>query len=110
MKTLFLLGFIVVLNFTKTSFSGNNQFNKKETAKCVGANPCRACSNCSSCGWCKAGGTCGVCLKKSNDTLKTSRPSTTKPVYSGQCKAITKKGTRCSRSARSNGYCWQHGG
>jgi hypothetical protein len=29
---------------------------------------------------------------------------------SGQCKAITKKGTRCSRNARSQGYCWQHGG
>ena len=30
--------------------------------------------------------------------------------YSGQCNATTKKGTRCSRAARSNGYCWQHGG
>lgn len=30
--------------------------------------------------------------------------------YSGQCQAITKKGYRCSRRARSNGYCWQHGG
>ena len=28
----------------------------------------------------------------------------------GQCRATTKKGTRCSRSARSGGYCWQHGG
>jgi hypothetical protein len=28
----------------------------------------------------------------------------------GQCAATTKKGTRCSRSASSNGYCWQHGG
>ncbi len=27
-----------------------------------------------------------------------------------QCLATTKKGTRCSRSARSNGLCWQHGG
>ncbi len=30
--------------------------------------------------------------------------------YSGQCNATTKKGTRCSRTAKSNGYCWQHGG
>ena len=30
--------------------------------------------------------------------------------YSGQCKATTKKGTKCSRTAKSNGYCWQHGG
>jgi TolA-binding protein len=29
---------------------------------------------------------------------------------SGQCSATTQKGTRCSRSSRSNGYCWQHGG
>jgi len=28
----------------------------------------------------------------------------------GQCAATTKKGTRCSRRASSNGYCWQHGG
>lgn len=27
-----------------------------------------------------------------------------------QCSAITRKGTRCSRNARSNGRCWQHGG
>lgn len=28
----------------------------------------------------------------------------------GQCSATTKKGSRCSRKASSNGYCWQHGG
>lgn len=33
-----------------------------------------------------------------------------KTSNSGQCQAITKKGSRCSRSARSGGYCWQHGG
>lgn len=27
-----------------------------------------------------------------------------------QCSATTKKGIRCSRQARSNGKCWQHGG
>jgi len=27
----------------------------------------------------------------------------------GRCRAITKKGTRCKRSATSSGYCWQHG-
>jgi len=31
-------------------------------------------------------------------------------VSSGQCRATTQKGSRCSRTARSNGYCWQHGG
>lgn len=41
-----------------------------------------------------------------------SEKSETKPKYqsSSQCSATTKKGSRCSRSARSNGYCWQHGG
>jgi hypothetical protein len=28
----------------------------------------------------------------------------------GQCSATTKKGSRCSRGARSGGHCWQHGG
>jgi hypothetical protein len=28
----------------------------------------------------------------------------------GQCTATTKKGSRCKRSARSGGRCWQHGG
>lgn len=27
-----------------------------------------------------------------------------------QCAALTKKGTRCTRPARSDGKCWQHGG
>ena len=31
-----------------------------------------------------------------------------KPTLDGRCRAITKKGTRCKRSATSNGYCWQH--
>lgn len=35
----------------------------------------------------------------------------TPPASSGgQCRATTKKKTRCSRTAKSNGYCWQHGG
>ncbi len=29
---------------------------------------------------------------------------------SWRCQATTKKGTQCKRSARSNSYCWQHGG
>ena len=33
-----------------------------------------------------------------------------KPAATPRCNAITKKGTQCSRSARSGGYCWQHGG
>jgi outer membrane murein-binding lipoprotein Lpp len=32
------------------------------------------------------------------------------PLQSGRCQAITKKGTQCRRKAKSNSYCWQHGG
>lgn len=39
----------------------------------------------------------------------TSHSGTTE-TYSGRCRATTKKGYQCSRNARSNGYCWQHGG
>jgi Family of unknown function (DUF5763) len=28
----------------------------------------------------------------------------------GRCRATTQKGTQCSRNAKSNGYCYQHGG
>lgn len=50
---------------------------------------------------------------KSSTTEETAtEKSESKPKYqsSSQCSATTKKGTRCSRTARSNGYCWQHGG
>lgn len=33
-------------------------------AKCVGADPCLACSNCRRCGYCKGGKTCGACKPK----------------------------------------------
>src|SRR5690348_1674307 len=39
-----------------------------------------------------------------------SGDKTNKPVANGRCNAITKKGTQCSRNAKSGGYCWQHGG
>ena len=41
-----------------------------------------------------------------DSALKSSEVSAGK----SQCIAITKKGTRCSRVAKSNGKCWQHGG
>ena len=28
----------------------------------------------------------------------------------GRCRATTQKGTQCSRNAKANGYCYQHGG
>ena len=83
--------------------------------KCYGYSPCAACTSCNYCAYCNSGGSCGVCrsakqtlVKK--DTAKTKPIYTPKQSYSSQCRAITKKGTRCSRNARSNGYCWQHGG
>ncbi len=41
------------------------------------------------------------------------RPQTTPTSTVGQygrCRATTQKGTQCSRNAKSNGYCYQHGG
>jgi hypothetical protein len=88
---------------------------------CYGNNPCKACKSCGYCKYCTSGGTCGVCapLKKKIESQKSHNPTTESqkpktptqdPSIPSQCKAITKKGTRCSRTARSNGYCWQHGG
>ena len=48
--------------------------------------------------------------QSSSTTYKSSSVGTTKPTVSyGRCKATTKKGTQCSRSGGSSGYCWQHG-
>ncbi len=46
---------------------------------------------------------------ENTSSAKTKKTDYT-PSYSSQCAAITKKGYRCSRTARSGGYCWQHGG
>ncbi len=46
----------------------------------------------------------------SNSTNNISEKKAPVNESSGQCNATTKKGSRCSRSAKSNGYCWQHGG
>ncbi|WP_410478276.1 DUF5763 domain-containing protein [Pedobacter frigiditerrae] len=81
-------------------------------ATCYGNSPCKACSNCSGCKYCNNGGSCGICAKpKTTTTNNLSSNTTTKKVnvYVGQCKALTKKGARCKRSASSNSYCWQHG-
>jgi micrococcal nuclease len=43
-------------------------------------------------------------------TVQAERPPTpTQPATAGQCQAITKKGTQCSRKAQAGStYCWQH--
>lgn len=43
-------------------------------------------------------------------TIKKKARSSQKPLDSSRCLQITKKGTQCKRKAKSNGYCWQHGG
>ena len=41
--------------------------------------------------------------------LTTRTPPSSKAVVSGQCQATTKKGTQCSRNAKSGSrFCWQH--
>ena len=44
---------------------------------------------------------CGYCYDGKNE------PSGSIPTEA-QCKGITKKGTRCSRTGKYNGYCYQH--
>jgi hypothetical protein len=105
MKRLLILSFLFVV---LSSFSIDDKgCCDKKGGKCTGSAYCTACKNCSGCKHCNAGGTCGVCAKpvKSKTTTKQ-----TTPVSSGQCKATTKKGSRCSRTSRTGGYCWQHGG
>ena len=100
-------------------FSGD-LYEKNESAKifltCYGNSPCKACKSCGYCKYCTSGGTCGICapLKKEINSQKSRHPTaesqkTKTPDQStgatGQCKAKTKKGVRCSRTARSNGFC-----
>ncbi len=46
-----------------------------------------------------------------NSTAPRPQPTPTSTVGQyGRCRATTQKGTQCSRNAKSNGYCYQHGG
>ena len=80
-------------------------------ARCYGNTPCLACTTCSGCKHCNAGGTCGICAKpkKATGTEPARKPAPDTPASTGQCKGITKKGTRCSRAGKYGGYCFQHG-
>jgi DNA recombination protein RmuC len=73
--------------------------------RCYGLTPCKACTTCNYCKWCNAGGTCGICVNKTDTVARTVI------TFAGKerCQAITKKGTQCSRSVKSGDYCWQHG-
>jgi hypothetical protein len=101
------LSFYLLLGFypDANENANGNAASAVTAATCNGYTPCNACSNCSKCKYCSNGGTCGKCEKKES-TYKSKAPA---PV-STQCKAITKKGTQCTRKAGDNGYCWQHAG
>jgi predicted RNase H-like nuclease (RuvC/YqgF family) len=45
-----------------------------------------------------------------NTNIQSINTTENKVKSSDQCSATTQKGTRCSRTSRSNGLCWQHGG
>ena len=88
----------------------------KGNGRCSGDEYCTACTSCRYCKHCNSGGTCGVCASKSqNNVVKSKSSGTNNRVNeensdgTGQCQGITKKGTRCSRRAGSNGFCFQHG-
>ena len=116
MKFIFL---ILVTSFLLSFSYDDKNCCKSKVGRCTGSPYCTACSNCSSCKYCSSGGTCGVCVRP-NNSRNTSYKKATRAsqgfrsnqgaVLSSQCRAITKKGTRCSRASRSNDYCWQHGG
>ena len=112
MKNILLLLVITypLLSFN-INYSDNDYLKNKSINRCTGSSPCNACSNCSQCKWCWGGSTCGVCEKKPtyNKPLSGSQKKES-TGYTGQCQAVTKKGMQCSRKAKSNGYCWQHGG
>ena len=48
--------------------------------------------------------------KKSNVYSESRNNSSRTNSSPWRCQATTRKGTQCKRSARSGGYCWQHGG
>lgn len=110
---LFSLIFLIPNSYnTKRSSNKTN----RSVLTCYGNTPCVACKSCNYCKWCTSGGTCGICnavkaIQQKGSPLKNKR--TTLPLRataSEQCTAVTKAGTRCKRSARTNGLCWQHGG
>ena len=94
--------------FVSTVLIGNNNYlnANHHSSTCTGSSNCRACTSCNYCKYCNSGGTCSVCAPPPSTKKKSITPS--QPSKDYQCKAITKKGTRCSRSATNNGYCWQH--
>ncbi|MDR6339085.1 hypothetical protein HNQ91_002136 [Filimonas zeae] len=104
MKTLIT----VLLSFSL--FCTPESRNKHHAGRCTGAASCTACKNCSGCKYCNAGGTCGVCAPARSKPRETmGKPAGKEDTDFTQCKAITKKRTRCSRKATATGYCWQHG-
>jgi Family of unknown function (DUF5763) len=107
----FLISVFLILGISCGNSAGDKKLVgvKKGIATCYGYSPCNACTSCNYCKRCTAGGTCGTCTDLKRTKPKTPK-SYTSPAKSSQCRAITKKGTRCSRKARSGGYCWQHGG
>lgn len=50
-----------------------------------------------------------ICANSVNINVPTKHVHTEYTVSTQQCKAITKKGTRCLRNAQPGSkYCWQH--
>lgn len=97
-----IMAFITIASESAPLYSDNSIITCSTKATCLGKSPCNACKNCNACKHCNSGGTCGVCavIKKKTETKQ--------PAKTIQCKAITKKGTRCLRNASENGKCWQH--
>lgn len=52
----------------------------------------------------------GKSVTPQTTTTTSTIKKSTSSASGGRCRATTKSGSRCSRNANSNGYCWQHGG
>ncbi|RYZ23081.1 MAG: hypothetical protein EOO16_06415 [Chitinophagaceae bacterium] len=108
-----LLAFLFVFHLGQDPVyvcTGNSSKRYHRTESCNGLQACRA--EILSVTLSKAEGMrrtpCQICTTASAAPARiVDRPM---PASSGQCSATTKKGSQCSRAARSGGYCWQHGG
>ncbi|RYY38456.1 MAG: hypothetical protein EOO08_14435 [Chitinophagaceae bacterium] len=108
--------FLVVLFLTflhpaqdPTTYICTGQYAKRYhfNGNCNGLQACRAQIITTSLSRARGGRTpCRLCTGNAIIPVRSASPA----VSDGRCSATTRKGTRCSRSARSGGYCWQHGG
>lgn len=82
----------------KISYQNKIVFKNADEATAAGYIPCKVC---------KPGS--GKNISTESSVIKKENKSSGGYKSSGQCQAITKKGTQCKRKAQAGSkYCWQH--